>query len=88
MLTLSQFQPVSDRVIIRQDDMPEKSKDGFYIPKTARNTQRTARVLAAGPDSTLKPGARVYFLHKNPLIMEIREGVVMLVPELDIVGEI
>lgn len=88
MLSITQLQPVSDRIIIRQDDMPEKTKEGFYIPKTAKNTRRTARVMAAGPDSTLRPGARVYFLHKNPLVMELEEGKFMLVPELDIVGEV
>lgn len=87
-MQLSQIQPVADRVVIRRDNMPQKTKEGIFIPIAAKNTKRTATVLKAGPLSTLKAGDRVFFLAQNGLEMITDEGKVILLPELSILAEV
>lgn len=88
MLPFSSIQPVADRVVIKRDKMPERTKEGFLIPVTAKNTKMTGTVLAAGPLATVKPGDRIYFLKKNNLHLETDDGPVIAMPELEVIAVI
>jgi len=59
-------------VLILPDPMPEKTKGGLAIPKTAENTGNTGVIVNCGPEcNDAEKGKRVIFLKKNTSKMEI-----------------
>lgn len=66
------IQPLGDRVLVKREDITEKSPSGIIIPDTAQKEKsKRGIVVAVGPGKygeegdlipmTVKVGARVYF---------------------------
>ena len=50
--------PLGDRIVVRRDEAPEKSKGGIIIPADAADPPWTAEVVAVGPGPRLPDGTR------------------------------
>ena len=55
--------PIGDRVLIRLEEVEEKSAGGLFIPQTAQEKTQSGLVEAAGDDETVtvKPGQKVMY---------------------------
>ena len=59
-------------VLILPDPMPEKTKGGMIIPRTAKDTQNTGVVVDCGPECELvDQGDKIIFLKKTTSKVEI-----------------
>jgi len=49
--------PLEDRVIVRQDDEPQKSQGGIFLPETAKEAPQFGTVVRVGPGKILESGS-------------------------------
>ncbi|MFI0608647.1 MAG: GroES family chaperonin [Anaerolineae bacterium] len=89
------LEPTGDRVVIRRDVAPEKTRSGLHIVETARPKPQAGLVLAAGPgvyqDGYLvpvrvQPGDRVTFGPYSGLEFEAGGETVIIMPEREIMA--
>ncbi len=52
------FQPLDDRILIRQTDPDEQTSGGIILPDSAREKPQAGTVVAVGPGKLLDSGAR------------------------------
>ncbi len=50
--------PLLDRVLVKQDDEPQKSEGGIYLPDTAKETPQWGTVIKVGPGKVLDNGEK------------------------------
>ncbi len=57
------IKPIGDRVLIKIEDAPEKTKSGLYIPTQAQEKTQTGKVTAVGDskDIPVKVGDMVVY---------------------------
>jgi chaperonin GroES len=48
--------PLGDRVLVKQDDEPQMTQGGIYIPDTAKETPQWGVVVRVGPGKQLDNG--------------------------------
>lgn len=60
-----QLKPLADRVVLKQQEVEEKTRSGIILPDSAKEKPQTAVVIAVGPGSE-KDGKRVE--------MQVKEG--------------
>jgi chaperonin GroES len=55
--------PIGDRVLIKLEEVEEKSAGGLFIPQTAQEKTQSGLVEAVGDDETItvKPGQKVMY---------------------------
>lgn len=53
-----QLKPLADRVVLKQQEVEEKTSSGIILPDSAKEKPQTAVVIAVGP-GTEKDGKRV-----------------------------
>ncbi|MDA1354053.1 MAG: co-chaperone GroES [bacterium] len=53
------YKPLSDRVIIQQQDAEETTKFGIVLPDAAQEKPQTGKVVAVGPGRTTDDGKNV-----------------------------
>ena len=56
--------PLSDRVLIKTEEMEEKTASGLYIPQTAQEKTQTGTVIEVGDDKdaiTVSAGQKVMY---------------------------
>jgi len=68
---LSKYKPYGDRVLVRRDEMSEKTAGGIFIPEVARQKEQYGEVIAVGPGRKnekgemvipgVKPGDKILF---------------------------
>lgn len=68
---LKNYQPYGDRVLVRRDEMSEKTVSGLFIPEVARQKEQSGEVIAVGPGRknkkgefeapSVKPGDKILF---------------------------
>lgn len=58
--------PLLDRVLVKQDDEPQKSEGGIFLPETAKEAPQWGTVVRVGPGKILDNG------EKRP--MTVKEG--------------
>ena len=46
---LKKYKPYGDRVLVRRDEMSEKTASGLFIPEVARQKEQSGEVIAVGP---------------------------------------
>lgn len=52
------FQPLDDRILIRQSEPEEKTAGGIILPDSAKEKPQAGTVIAVGPGKLLDSGAR------------------------------
>ncbi len=58
------IKPLGDRVLVKIEEVEEKTASGIYIPQTAQEKTQTAVVVAVGDDKEVikvKPGEKVMY---------------------------
>lgn len=61
------IEPLDDRLLVevQEDTAPQRTAGGLYLPDTAKERPRIARVVAVGTDDDLrekvKPGDRILY---------------------------
>ncbi|HEY83128.1 MAG TPA: co-chaperone GroES [Dehalococcoidia bacterium] len=64
--TMTQLQPLADRVVVKPIEPEEVSKGGIILPDTAKEKPQEGEVIAVGPGKLADDGKR--------LAMEIKVG--------------
>merc|ERR1719272_2856547 len=67
------FIPLADRVLVQKLKAEVKTTSGLFLPESAAKAPNWAKVLAVGPGSLSKEGAR--------LPMHVKTGDTVVVPE-------
>ncbi|MFA5468825.1 MAG: co-chaperone GroES [Sphaerochaetaceae bacterium] len=57
------IKPLGDRVLVKMEEIQEKSAGGIFIPQTAQEKTQIAEVVAIGDDETIsvKKGDKVMY---------------------------
>lgn len=58
------IQPLADRVLVKIEEVEEKTASGIFIPQTAQEKTQTAVVVAVGDDKdviNVKPGQKIMY---------------------------
>ena len=58
------IKPIGDRVLVKMEDVEEKTKGGIFIPQTAQEKTQTGVVEAIGDDKdviTVKKGDKIMY---------------------------
>ena len=57
------IRPLGDRVLVKMEEVQEKSAGGIFIPQTAQEKTQIAEVVAIGDDEmiTVKKGDKVMY---------------------------
>lgn len=58
--------PLGDRVLVKQDDEPQKTESGIYIPDTAKEAPQWGTVIRTGRGKLLENG--------QVLALTVKEG--------------
>lgn len=48
--------PLGDRVLVKQDDEPQKTEGGIFLPETAKEAPQWGTVVRTGPGKRLESG--------------------------------
>jgi len=48
------IKPIGDRVLVKPEEVEEKTAGGIFIPQTAQEKTQTGVVVAVGEDETIK----------------------------------
>ncbi len=48
--------PLGDRVLVKQDDEPQKTEGGIFLPETAKEAPQWGTVVRTGPGKKLESG--------------------------------
>lgn len=60
------LQPLGDRVVVRRDEVEDRTAGGLYLPETAKNKPARGVVVSVGDGRVLDDGTRSRF--------EVKEG--------------
>lgn len=55
-MTTMNFAPLGDRILVKQDDEPQKSEGGIFLPESAKEAPQFGTVLTVGPGKMLENG--------------------------------
>ncbi|MBU3999686.1 co-chaperone GroES [Patescibacteria group bacterium] len=94
---MAKIKPLSDRVVLKQVSLEEKTKSGIILPETAEKEKpEQGEVIAVGPGRLLKDGARakmeikkgdkVLFSRYSPTEVKINGKEYLVVKEEDILA--
>ena len=56
MTTKMNVTPLGDRVLVKQDDEPQKTEGGIFLPETAKEAPQWGTVISVGLGKTLENG--------------------------------
>jgi chaperonin GroES len=48
--------PLGDRVLVKQDDEPQKTEGGIFLPESAKEAPQWGTVMTVGPGKLLENG--------------------------------
>lgn len=88
--------PLLDRILVKQDDEPQKSAGGIFLPETAKEAPQRGVVVAAGQGRrsehgelqplALKAGDKVIFGKYSGTKVQIGEEELLFMREEDIMA--
>jgi chaperonin GroES len=55
-MTTMNLSPLGDRVLVKQDDEPQKSEGGIFLPESAKEAPQWGTVITVGPGKLLENG--------------------------------
>lgn len=90
------LRPLSDRVIVRQNEAEEKTKTGIVLPDTAKEKPTKGKVIAVGPgkfddkgkrmELGVRSGDTVYYGKYSGTEVEVDGQKFVILRETDILG--
>jgi chaperonin GroES len=88
--------PLGDRVLVKQDDEPQMSIGGIYLPETAKEAPQWGEVVRVGPGKrsekgevlpmTVKVGDKVIFGKYSGTKISVGAEELLFMREDDIIG--
>lgn len=88
--------PLGDRVLVRQDEEPQKSEGGIYLPDTAKEAPQYGTIVRVGPgklldngqvrELTVKEGDKVIFGKYSGTKVKIGQEDLLFMREEDIIA--
>jgi chaperonin GroES len=58
-MTMSNVQPLEDRILVKPIDPETKTASGIFLPETAKEKPMKGKVVATGPGKLLDNGTRL-----------------------------
>jgi chaperonin GroES len=58
-MTMSNVQPLEDRILVKPIDPEKKTASGIFLPETAKEKPMQGKVVAIGPGKLLDNGTRL-----------------------------
>lgn len=96
MASKQKISPLGDRVLVRQDDEPQKTEGGIYLPETAKEAPQYGTVVRTGPgkllengqvrELTVKEGDKVIFGKYSGTKVKIGQEELLFMREDDIIA--
>ncbi len=80
------FQPLGNRVLIKEDKAAEKTAGGLIIPDADQTKSLTGEILEVGEDSTLKVGQKVMFTEHAGLEVKVNFKKYLLIRQTELLG--
>ena len=62
---MTTIRPLFDRVVVKRNDEPTKTKSGLFLPESAKERPMQGKVVAVGPGKMLDNGTRMSMLVKK-----------------------
>ncbi|MDD5353274.1 MAG: co-chaperone GroES [Candidatus Omnitrophica bacterium] len=87
--------PLFDRIVVKPDVMPDRTKAGLYIPQIAKEQPTTGEIIAVGEGKTengalIKPkvsvGNRIYFMKYGGSEINVEGEEYLIMKEGDILA--
>jgi chaperonin GroES len=83
------IQPLADYVVAQQEIAATKTASGLYLPETATEKPKTAKVVAVGKEAkTVKVGDRILFKSYSTTDVKLDGKEYMLIKEEDILATV
>jgi chaperonin GroES len=83
------IQPLADYVVATAEEAATKTASGIYLPETAQEKPKTARVVAVGKDvKQLKTGDRIIYKSYSTTDVKIGADEYILVKEEDVLATV
>ena len=83
------LQPLGDYVVATAEEAQTKTASGIYLPETAAEKPKTAKVVAAGPDAKqVKAGDRIIYKTYSTTEVKVEGTEYILVKEEDILATV
>jgi chaperonin GroES len=90
------IKPLLDRILVKQDDEPQKSAGGIFLPETAKEAPQRGTVVAAGQGRrsdngelqalSLKEGDKIIFGKYSGTKVQIGDDELLFMREEDIMA--
>jgi chaperonin GroES len=97
-VSVMNFRPLHDRVLVRRIEQDERTRGGIIIPDTAKEKPMEGEVIAVGPGARdekgqvqpldVKPGDRILFGKWSGTEVKIDGEELLIMKESDIMGVI
>lgn len=84
----STIKPLGDRVVAVQEVSQPKTASGIYLPNTAQEKPAIARIIAVGPDATLKIDDRIIYKSYATTEVKIDKAEYLIIREEDILATV
>lgn len=83
------LQPLGDYVVAQAETAEAKTKSGLYLPDTAQEKPKTAKVVATGPAARqVKTGDRIVYKSYSTTEVKVEGSEYILVKEEDILATV
>jgi chaperonin GroES len=90
------LKPISDRIVVKREDVQDKTTSGIYIPDVAKDKPQQGVVLAVGAGKVLsngtlvspnvKVGDKILFNKFSGIEVKVDNQLVLIMKEDDIIG--
>lgn len=85
----SPIQPLADYVVAQAEEAESKTASGLYLPDTAKEKPKTAKVVAVGPEvKGVKVNDRIIYKSYSTTDVKVGKDEYMLVKEEDVLATV
>ena len=83
------LQPLGDYIVATAEEAQTKTASGIYLPETAAEKPKTAKVVAIGPDAKqVKVGDRIIYKTYSTTEIKVEGTEYILVKEEDVIATV
>lgn len=83
------IKPLGDRIVAVQEEAPDKTVSGLYLPETAKDKPVFAKVTAVGPEvKAIKIGDNILYKNYSTTEVKINNKQYLIIKEEDILATI
>lgn len=83
------IQPLADNIVAVQEEAQSKTASGLYLPETAKEKPKTAKVVAVGKEvKQLKVGDRIIYKSYSTTEVKVGKEDYIIVKEEDVLATV